>query len=125
MIRILQKFQYALRNDSKTRGQLRIMVMGIIACLVLYYTSHSILIEPKENKLNKLMAKGAEIAILSSNEQIAELGPRIVQLEHKKEVIKENIAILKIRKRFQREQWISIGNPNRFNNIIFTMSPAF
>ena len=85
---------------------------------------HSIFIDPKEKKLKVFLAKGAEVTTVANKQQMAALGPKIVQLEHKKEITQENIAILKMRERFQREQWRSLGDPTRFNNIIFTRSPA-
>lgn len=124
LIRIFQKFQFALRNDRAAREQIRILVLGIIMCIVVYYLSQSIFIAPKEKELKKIRTRGAEVTAITNNQQMAMLGPKIVQLEHKKAVIQEDIAILKLREELQREHWRSLGNSTRFNNIIFTMSPA-
>lgn len=122
--RLWQRFQFALRNDSATREQLRILVLAIAICLGLYYLAYSVFIEPKKRDLKKLTAKATQIAATAGSLQLTALGPKIVQLEHKKEVILENIAILNLRKSFHLEQLRSLGDVTRFNSITFSLPPA-
>jgi len=122
--RHLRQFQFVLRNDAEASGQFRILVLGIITCLALYYAGNSVIIGPKTKKLQESRARKTEIAAMGSDRQLAGLGPKILQLQQKKKLIMEDIAILELREKFQREHWKSLGDPGRFNNIIFTMTPA-
>jgi hypothetical protein len=122
LARHFRQFQFVLRNDSESRAQFRILVLGIIACLALYYVGTTVILEPKEKKLQESRDRKAAVASMGDNRQMLELGPKIVQMQQKKKIVEEDIEILKLRAKFQREQWRSLGDPTRFNNVIFTMN---
>jgi hypothetical protein len=122
--RHFRQFQFVLRHDREAGGQFRILVLGVISCLMVYYVGMSVVIGPKEKNLRKNLARQAEIVSRGSSRQLVGLGPRIVQLEQQKTIVQDDIAILELREKFQREQWRSLGDIGRFNNIIFTMTPA-
>jgi hypothetical protein len=124
LTRHFRRFQFVLRNDSEARGQFWILVLGIITCLMVYYVGVRVVIAPKEKKLRASLAQQAEIVNRGSNQQLAGLAPRIAQLEQKTMDVQDDIAILGLREKFQREQWRSLADIARFNNIIFTMTPA-
>lgn len=122
--RHFRQFQFVRRNDSQARGQFRVLFLGIICCLVLYYVADSLLIAPQKTALNAALARKMEVSALGGGQQLAGLGPRIVQLQQKKLAIGEDIAILALREKLQRQHWQFLGDPIRFNNIIFTMTPT-
>lgn len=124
LTRYFRQFQFMLRNDKEVSSQFRTLLLGITTCLVVYYAGTSIILEPKEKRLRADLATKAEIATMGSGEQLAELAPRIAQLQQNKKVILGEIEILTLREKFQREQWRSLGDSTRFNNIIFTMNQA-
>ena len=123
--RACRKLEFVLRTDSEARSQSRILFLGLATCLVVYYAASTILLAPLEKKLAAAQARKQELAALGGDQgQLAMTGPKINQLRTQKGAIQEEIAILEMREKLQRRQWLAMGDSGRFNQVIFTMNSA-
>jgi Tfp pilus assembly protein PilO len=120
--RSCREFWFVLRTDQEARGQMRILVLGFATSLVLYYAATTVLLAPLQKKLKAARAQKQELASQQDLSQLAVIGPKIAQLRTQKSAIQKEIAILEMRERLQREHWRAMGEPNRFNLVIFTMN---
>ena len=124
LIRYFRQLQFLLRNDREASAQFRLLALGLVSCLVLYYAGHTLMIEPKNKKLRNSLSRQAESIAQGSDRQLPELAPKISQLQQKKTATLEEIGVLELREKLQRDQWRSLGEQTRFNNVILTMTPA-
>lgn len=122
--RTFRRLEFVLRTDPEVRSQSRILFLGLVTCLVVYYAAVTILLAPLEKKLSAAQARKQELASMEEQGQSAMTGPKINQLRSQKNAIQEEIAILEMRESLQRRQWLAMGDPGRFNQVIFTMNPA-
>ncbi|MBU0485841.1 MAG: hypothetical protein KKB30_15160 [Proteobacteria bacterium] len=123
-IKNMKSWYFLLRNDPEALVQTRTLVMGIIACLVIYYGGNSVLINPKQKILIKQQTHRQELIASTSGQVSPDLTPVIQKLNSKKMAIQEEIAVLINQEGFLREQWEILSDPERFNKIIFTMSSS-
>lgn len=123
MTKHLRQFQFILRNDREALNQFRIIVLGLLTCFAVYYAAHSVLIEPKTKKLANTIAQKEATAASKLELLGKDIIPIIAQMKTRKKMLVEEIAILKLRERLQREQWGSISDAGRFNKVLFTMTP--
>lgn len=122
--RACRKLEFVLRTDSEARSQSRILLLGLVSCMVVYYAASTILLAPLEKKLAAAQARKQELAALGNPDQFVMTGPKINQLRTQKDAILEEIAILEMREKLQRRQWLAMGDSGRFNQVIFTMNSA-
>lgn len=122
--RACRKLEFVLRTDSEARSQSRILFLGLVSCMVVYYAASTILLAPLEKKLAAAQARKQELAALGNPDQFVMTGPKINQLRTQKDAILEEIAILEMREKLQRRQWLAMGDSGRFNQVIFTMNSA-
>lgn len=122
--RSFRELEFVLRTDPEARGQGRILLLGLVSCLVCYYAATTILLAPLQKKVAAAQARKQELAALGDPGQMAMVGPKLDQLRSQKEAIREEIAILELREKLHRRQWLAMGESGRFNRIIFTMSAA-
>jgi Tfp pilus assembly protein PilO len=116
--------EFVLRTDPEARGQSRILVLGLATCLVVYYAASTILLAPLAKKLEAAQARKQELGAVGDQGQLAITGPKIDQLRSQKSAIQEDIAILAMREKLHRRQWLAMGESGRFNQVIFTMNPT-
>jgi len=122
--RSCRKLEFVLRTDPEARGQSRILVLGLATCLVVYYAASTILLAPLAKKLEAAQARKQELGAVGDQGQLAITGPKIDQLRSQKSAIQEDIAILAMREKLHRRQWLAMGESGRFNQVIFTMNPT-
>ena len=124
IIKNLKSWYFLLRNDAETQVQVRVMVMGMIACLVVYYGGSSVIIEPKQKQLVKKQAHRQQIISTTSSQVPSDFAPAINKLNSKKLALQRELAVLSSKDEFIKEQWSVLSDPERFNGIIFTMSSS-
>lgn len=124
LARSFRKLEFVLRTDPEVRGQSRILLLGLITCLVVYYAASTILLDPLAKKLAAAQARKQELVAMEGQGQLAVTGPKIDQLRTQKSLILEEIAILEMREKLHRRQWLALGESGRFNQVIFTMNPT-
>lgn len=122
--RTCRKLEFVLRTDPEARSQSRILLLGLATCLVVYYAASTIFFAPLSKKLEAAQASKQELVAMGDQGQLAITGPKIIQLQAQKAAIKEDIAILEMREKLQRRQWLAMGESGRFNQVIFTMNPT-
>lgn len=123
-IRSCRKLEFVLRTDQEARVQSRILLLGLITCLVIYYAASTILLAPLTKKLAAAKARKQELVAMGEQGQSGTNGTKIAQLRTQKNAIQEEIAILELREKLQRRQWLAMGESGRFNRIIFAMNPT-
>ncbi|MBU0482354.1 MAG: hypothetical protein KKG47_14775 [Proteobacteria bacterium] len=121
--RHLRQFQFILRNDREAMNQFRIIVLGLLTCFAVYYAANAVLIAPKAKKLADKIAQKEEVSATKTEDSTKNIVPLITQMQTRKKMLQEEISILKLREKLQREQWGSIGDAGRFNKVLFTMTP--
>jgi len=122
ILKIFKSWYFLVRNDTETLIQVRTLALAVIACLVIHYSIHSLIITPKHNALLEKQAHHEQINLNNSKKVRPDLAPEIKRLNTKKLALQRDLAILNIKNEFLIEQWSILSNRERFNNIIFTTS---
>lgn len=120
----IKQWYFAVKSEPGALAQVRILVLGLIACLTIYFGADSLLLAPKKKDLTAKKARLAEISATVSTMMPPGLIQAIEQMTQKKKTLMSEIDILKIKERFLQEEWQIISDPDRFTNIIFTSFPA-
>ncbi len=120
----IKQWYFIAKNDPAAAAQVRVMLLGIIACFTIYYGANTLIIAPKNKALGIKQAQLAEVMANATALVPAGLAPAIEQLTRQKQDLNDRIATLKVKKRFLQEEWRLISDPDRFTNIIFTSFPT-
>ena len=115
---------FSIRNEPEALAQFRILILGVIACLVAIYVADSLLLDPLKTQLTDLVRQREELEVSRIDQVIPELTPIILQLQQRKNRVTDEIAMLQTQKDYLQTHRQQLGDPERFNKVIFTMLPS-
>lgn len=113
-----------IRTDPGSLVLLRTHILYICLCAMTFYAGHTVLLEPKLVKLEKMN---------QAKEQLSQTYPGLAEgtqadlqtrLQANINTLREEIAIGELQKKNLKENWQISGDPKRFNKIILTLEPS-
>lgn len=120
----LRQLFFKLQNDPPLLAELRQLGLGLLVCLAVAYGAHSLLIEPQQRKIDKQLATLQQLRSTALGEITPILDAGRQQLNKEILLIREEKAVLELKKNFLSEQWKSWSDEELFTRLIMTLDPA-
>ncbi|MFC1524605.1 hypothetical protein ACFL6N_07435, partial [Thermodesulfobacteriota bacterium] len=97
---------------------------GIIVCCALFYGGKTLVLDPMNKTIAQKITEINEIEAQAPTDITTEIATGIASLTQQKAKLHEKVALLTVQEKYLEEHWISLGNPKRFSDIIFTLLPS-
>ena len=119
----LRHFYYQLKGDPALLGQIRILVLGLVACGVVAYSGNALWLEPQRQQITEQIASRDRLQAVWSPQLEAATVARRGQLSQELEKIRRGNEILALKKHFYDLQWREWNDIERFTATILTLDP--
>lgn len=114
---------FLLRNDPEALIQARQFFLVFLVCIMVLWAGFTLFIEPKEKLLQQKILQLRELAGSVPDEMNRMMVAREKQLTQENRDLAEKIDILRLKRTLLHENWLTKGDNDRFNRIIFTLNP--
>ncbi len=118
----VKQVYFLLRNDPEALIQARQFFLVFLACVTLLWAGVTLLIEPKEKLLQQKILQFQELAGSIPDEMNRMMAAREKQLTQENRDLADKIDILLLKRTLLHENWLTKGDSDRFNRIIFTLN---
>lgn len=114
----------AVIHDQEVLFEARQLFLGLVIVLVLCYGARVIVIQPRQQALQKKAAQCKELAdMLAHGEIEAMVENQFRQLTMQKKELTDKLAQLRFQKQLYQEQYQGDNAKEQFSNVIFTLLP--
>jgi len=114
---------FLLRNDPEALIQARQFFLVFLVCIMVLWAGFTLFIEPKEKLLQQKILQLRELACSAPDEMNRMMTTREKQLSRENRDLAEKIAVLHMKRSLLQENWLTKGDSDRFDRIIFTLNP--
>ena len=114
---------FLLRNDPEALIQARQFFLVFLVCIMVLWAGSTLFIEPKEKLLQQKILQLRELAGSVPDEMNRMMAAREKQLTAENQNLAKKIDILSLKRTLLHENWLTKGDSDRFNRIIFTLNP--
>ncbi|MEA3547034.1 MAG: hypothetical protein U9R66_05160 [Thermodesulfobacteriota bacterium] len=114
---------FLLRNDPEALIQARQFFLIFLVCIMVLWAGSTLFIEPKEKLLQQKVLQLRDLSGSIPDEMNRMMTAREKQLTAENHNLAEKIDLLRLKRTLLHENWLSKGDSDRFNRIIFTLNP--
>jgi hypothetical protein len=120
----LKRVWGAIVHDQEVLFEVRQLFLGVVIVLVLCYGARAILIQPRQQTLQKKVAQCKEFGDMLAHGEIATMVEnQLQQLTIQKKELMDKLAQLRFQKQLYQEQYQGDNAKEQFSNVIFTLLP--
>ena len=113
-----------VRNDPDALTQVRQALLGFCVCIAVFWGGLVVMVEPREKILQEKLRHLQELTGASSGQLLEMLIASEKNFSQENEALQQKNAVLKLQEALLRENWQSLGDPDRFNQVVFAMHPS-